>query len=70
MIALAVSCSQKPAAQQTATASKPFSPPAQPYKFDAEDGQWTMPAKNYSSTRFSGLSEINTGNVRNLKEAW
>ena len=35
-----------------------------------EDGQWPMPAKNYASTRFSGLDEINTGNVQNLKVAW
>src|SRR6185369_7460226 len=37
---------------------------------EAEDGQWTMPAKNYASTRFSGLEEINTQNVANLKLAW
>jgi lanthanide-dependent methanol dehydrogenase len=37
---------------------------------EAEDGQWPMPAKNYASTRFSGLEEINTGNVANLKLAW
>ncbi|HSB28344.1 MAG TPA: methanol/ethanol family PQQ-dependent dehydrogenase [Pyrinomonadaceae bacterium] len=36
----------------------------------AEDGQWTMPAKNYSSTRFSGLNEITSGNAQNLKLAW
>jgi PQQ-dependent dehydrogenase (methanol/ethanol family) len=35
-----------------------------------EDGQWTMPAKNYASTRFSGLGEINTENVKSLKLAW
>src|SRR5947209_10528660 len=35
-----------------------------------EDGQWPMPAKNYASTRFSGLDEINAGNVQNLKVAW
>ena len=29
-----------------------------------------MPAKNYAATRFSGLDEINTGNVKNLKVAW
>ena len=29
-----------------------------------------MPAKNFESTRFSGLSEINTTNVANLKAAW
>jgi PQQ-dependent dehydrogenase (methanol/ethanol family) len=36
----------------------------------AEDGQWTMPAKNFSSTRFSGLSEITASNVGNLHLAW
>lgn len=35
-----------------------------------EDGQWLMPAKDYASTRYSGLSEINTENVRDLKVAW
>src|SRR4051812_9239403 len=35
-----------------------------------EDGQWVMPAKNYASTRFSELSEINASNVRNLKAAF
>jgi hypothetical protein len=29
-----------------------------------------MPAKNYASTRFSGLEDINTGNVASLKLAW
>jgi PQQ-dependent dehydrogenase (methanol/ethanol family) len=32
-----------------------------------EDGQWTMPAKNYASTRFSGLDEIDASNVGKLK---
>jgi PQQ-dependent dehydrogenase (methanol/ethanol family) len=36
----------------------------------ADDGQWTMPAKNFESTRFSGLNEINTSNAANLKVAW
>ena len=35
-----------------------------------DDGQWPMPAKNYASTRFSTLDQINTGNVKNLKLAW
>ena len=35
-----------------------------------DDGQWVMPAKDYASTRFSGLTEINTGNVRQLGVAW
>jgi PQQ-dependent dehydrogenase (methanol/ethanol family) len=36
----------------------------------ADDGQWVMPAKDYASTRFSGLGQINRQNVRNLKVAW
>lgn len=35
-----------------------------------DDGQWLIPAKDYASTRFSGLGQINTGNARNLKVAW
>ncbi len=31
-----------------------------------DDGQWTMPAKNYASTRFSTLTEITPANVKNL----
>lgn len=65
-----MSCSQRPSQQQTATGFKPFTPPAFAYKIDEEDGQLPMPAKNYASNRFSGLSEINTGNVKNLKVAW
>jgi PQQ-dependent dehydrogenase (methanol/ethanol family) len=36
----------------------------------ADDGQWTMPAKNYASTRFSSLDQVNTGNVSKLRLAW
>lgn len=36
----------------------------------SDDGQWTMPAKNFSSTRFSTLMEINTANAKNLKLDW
>ncbi|WP_292554037.1 methanol/ethanol family PQQ-dependent dehydrogenase [Mesorhizobium sp.] len=35
-----------------------------------EDGQWLMAAKNYASTRFSGLDEINAMNVKDLKVAY
>ncbi|MEA2708892.1 MAG: lanthanide-dependent methanol dehydrogenase [Phycisphaerales bacterium] len=35
-----------------------------------DDGQWTMPAKNYQHTRFSGLDQINASNVKDLKVAW
>ncbi len=32
-----------------------------------DDGQWTMPSKNYASTRFSSLKEITPGNVKGLQ---
>ena len=35
-----------------------------------DDGQWLMASKDYANNRFSGLSEINAGNVRNLQLAW
>ena len=33
----------------------------------ADDGQWVRPAKDYASTRFSALTEINASNARNLR---
>ena len=48
-----------------------FSPPAfTQIQNQPDDGQWPMPAKNYSSTRFSMLDQVNAGNVKNLKLAW
>jgi PQQ-dependent dehydrogenase (methanol/ethanol family) len=41
---------------------------AQPRPVD--DGQWTMPAKDYASTRFSALDQINRANVSRLKLAF
>jgi glucose dehydrogenase len=35
-----------------------------------DDNQWIMPAKNYASTRYSGLDQINPENVRLLQPAW
>lgn len=31
-----------------------------------EDGNWTRPAKDFASTRYSGLADINTSNVSHL----
>jgi PQQ-dependent dehydrogenase (methanol/ethanol family) len=61
----------------TAACSSP-TPPAQPSAPAAAasagasdaDKQWTMPSNNLAATRYSGLSEINTENVKNLKAAW
>jgi PQQ-dependent dehydrogenase (methanol/ethanol family) len=32
-----------------------------------DDGNWTMPAKDYAATRFSGLTEVTPANVAKLK---
>ena len=32
--------------------------------------QWVMPAKNYSNTRYSPLTQITTANIENLRPAW
>ncbi len=39
-------------------------------KLQNDDGQWVLPAKNYSATRYSSLSQITPENVKNLKVAW
>ena len=36
----------------------------------ADDGQWRMPARNYASTRYSGLDQITSQNVKQLTLAW
>ena len=36
----------------------------------AADAEWTMPARDYASTRFSALGEINARNVHELRLAW
>lgn len=36
----------------------------------ADDGQWTMPAKNFESTRNSGLNQIKIDNAKDLRVAW
>jgi len=35
-----------------------------------DDGQWTMPGKNYSATRFSTLKQITAQNVGRLHAIW
>jgi lanthanide-dependent methanol dehydrogenase len=39
-------------------------------ELQADDGQWVMPAKNYASTRYSGLNQITTENVKQLTPVW
>ena len=35
-----------------------------------EDGQWTMPSKDYAATRYSGLAGITPQNARSLHPVW
>lgn len=39
-------------------------------ELSSDDTQWVMPAKNYASTRYSGLDQITTENVDELEVAW
>src|SRR5438128_12535080 len=39
-------------------------------RLQTDDKQWTMPAKDYSATRYSGLAQITKENVKNLRPAW
>lgn len=63
LVSLFFAATLVPAAAQTLPAPPPAASPP-------EDGQWTMPAKDFASTRFSGLDEINAGNVRSLQVAF
>src|SRR6185436_1931880 len=67
---LAACTRNNPPAQQSAQNKVLTAPTGASIATEPEDGQWTMPAKNYASTRFSGLADINTGNVASLKMAW
>jgi PQQ-dependent dehydrogenase (methanol/ethanol family) len=35
-----------------------------------DDGQWTMPGKDYAATRYSGLTQITVANATRLKPVW
>jgi len=68
---LAAACTKNnPPPLQSANNQVLTAPTGASIAVEPEDGQWTMPAKNYASTRFSGLQDINTGNVAGLKLAW
>jgi lanthanide-dependent methanol dehydrogenase len=40
------------------------------YSQTRDDGQWTMPGKDYAGTRYSDLAQITAANVGHLKPAW
>jgi len=41
-----------------------------PAAMQHDDRQWVMPAKDYASTRFSGLADIDASNVGRLRLSW
>src|SRR5689334_2351121 len=45
-------------------------PADDPLSIQNDDGQWALPGKNYSATRFSTLNKITADNVKGLKVAW
>lgn len=55
---------------QEAQAAAPSHPRPPSSAAPAEDGMWLMPAKNYASTRYSELDEINADNVAKLELAF
>jgi PQQ-dependent dehydrogenase (methanol/ethanol family) len=72
LLALAACDRKPPPPTGPAHASQPLAPSSTgaSASLPAEDGQWTMPAKDFASTRFSGLDEIDTANVAGLKVAF
>jgi alcohol dehydrogenase (cytochrome c) len=62
--AVASACQREPSAESSAKTS------ATGVAGAAADGEWTLPAKDYSSTRYSGLREITSENAGSLRPAW
>lgn len=68
VLSVAVACSSAPRklsppkdVQTTTLAARTPEDSATPAT--ADDGQWLMPARDYASTRYSGLDQITTENV-------
>jgi lanthanide-dependent methanol dehydrogenase len=68
-LVLAISLTLQPTLPSLAQPT-PSQPTAPPFATVPDDWQWTIPQKNFASTRYSDLSEINTENVKNLQVAF
>jgi PQQ-dependent dehydrogenase (methanol/ethanol family) len=44
--------------------------PGAPAQALRDDGQWTMPGKDYATTRYSGLTQLTPANVARLRPVW
>jgi len=63
------SSSHVSAPQETQTEQR-YSPQVYQGKLEPDDYQWVRPAKDYASTRYSTLEQINVQTVKNLRVAW
>jgi len=52
------------------TASIAAAPPTGSRSSAQDDGQWSMPAKDYAATRYSALTQITRTNARSLHPVW
>jgi lanthanide-dependent methanol dehydrogenase len=63
-----IGCRSEPSRSTGSTnVQRGAAPPTSSQQLPADDGQWTRPAKDYASTRFSALTEINATTVKNLR---
>ena len=69
------SIARLPAFAQTGLMQEPaiernYQPRSYQGQLEADDGQWIRPAKDYASTRYSSLDQINAKNAKDLKLAF
>jgi lanthanide-dependent methanol dehydrogenase len=71
-LAVSLGCSRAPArpAERTTTLPGRTAVPHDTSSSAADDGQWLMPARNFASTRYSGLDQITSANAGQLRLAW
>src|ERR1044071_8797613 len=71
-VVLSASCPRRTDVQSPGSSNVASSFVAQPYggKLEKDDGQWVRPAKDFASTRYSSLDQINRDSVKQLKLAW
>ena len=67
LAALKPSANDQPAQYAEPSSNKAIPPPA---ASPADDGNWTMPGKDYASTRFSALNQITPANVAKMGVAF
>jgi len=73
-LALSQGCTREQTPERAHDPAMPVAPamagPRASVTLDAEDGQWTMPAKSYNAARYSQLGQITADNVKTLHPAW